>query len=132
MREPAKKVPVTKLASRSTAWQLLYGKVARGESRPSDATPLRRRRMLLSPRQPRMNNACPITFPASNRAPHGGPLKQEASVPQRERRCEKIAALPPDVPFDFAHGPEPVEGLKGSAFPYTRLNTKVFRLGRPA
>ena len=32
-------------------------------------------------------------------------------------RCEKIAALPPDV-------------RKGSAFPHTRLNTKAFRLGR--
>ena len=33
------------------------------------------------------------------------------------RRCEKIAALPPDV-------------RKGSAFPSTRLNIKAFRLGR--
>ena len=33
------------------------------------------------------------------------------------RRCEKIAAPPPDV-------------RKGSAFPSTRLNTKVLRLGR--
>ena len=37
--------------------------------------------------------------------------------PQGSRRCEKIAALPPDV-------------RKGSAFPSTRLNTKAFRLGR--
>ena len=33
------------------------------------------------------------------------------------RRCEKIAALPPDL-------------RKGSAFPYLGLNTKAFMLGR--
>ena len=36
---------------------------------------------------------------------------------ERKRRCERVAALPPDV-------------RKGLAFPYVELNTKAFRLGR--